>query len=520
MLKSVRIGLRIALEFGVLLAVVIGMAASAYWGIDRIASTTLQILDADVKLAAHSADARANVVGMQRYERDIFLNIDSQERVAEYQKKWEEERARQAARLGDLETYATRVEDRERVENMRKDLADYEASFKKVLGLIQAGTIKTPQDARDAMAPYQDDVRRLEISAQSLSSEHIERVAAKQTVVSELAQRVVWEVTILLVVALAVAAAIIFPLGRFVAAMARIIREARLTASTFASASAQVSASSQILSQGSTEQAAAAEETSASLEQMGASITHNAENSRQMEAMAVKGAKEAEESGRAVQETLAAMQAIAEKISIVEDIAYQTNLLALNAAIEAARAGEHGKGFAVVAGEVRNLAERSQTAAKEIGGLTGTSVKVAERSGQLLADLVPAIRKTAELVQEVAATSREQAAGVAQVSKAITQVNQVTQRNASAAEQLSSTAENLATQAETLQHLLAPSRVTALAETAVARRSAPTGSRAPQAPERRGIGVPLPAAAILARAGGNGPAVHAGAAADREFSGH
>jgi methyl-accepting chemotaxis protein len=167
---------------------------------------------------------------------------------------------------------------------------------------------------------------------------------------------------------------------------------------------------------------------------------------------------------------------------------------------------------------VRKLAERSQTAAKEISGLTGTSVKVAERSGQLLADLVPAIKKTAELVQEVAATSREQAAGVTQVSKAIGQVNQVTQRNAAAAEQLSSTAESLATQAEALQRLLAASQVTALAETAAARRSVPTVSRAPQPPDLARP-APLPAAVLLSRVGGNGPAVHAGAPADREFSG-
>src|SRR5678815_4121260 len=148
------------------------------------------------------------------------------------------------------------------------------------------------------------------------------------------------------------------------------------------------------------------------LEEMSASITQNAENSRQTEQMAVKGAKDAEESGRAVQETVDAMKAIAEKISIIQEIAYQTNLLALNAAIEAARAGEHGKGFAVVATEVRKLAEKSQSASQEISGLASSSVKVAERSGELLAAMVPTIKKTAELVQEVAAASSEQSSGV------------------------------------------------------------------------------------------------------------
>jgi methyl-accepting chemotaxis protein len=233
------------------------------------------------------------------------------------------------------------------------------------------------------------------------------------------------------------------------------IGEVRAGADALVGASAQVSATAQTLSQGTGEQAASVEETTSSLEEMSASITQNAESSRQTEAMAKEGAHNAEESGRAVNETVEAMKAIAERIGIIEEIAYQTNLLALNAAIEAARAGEHGKGFAVVATEVRKLAERAQKAAKEIGELAGSSVKVAERSGKLITELVPVIRKTADLVQEVAAASAEQSAGVAQVSKAMGTVDQVTQRNASAAEELSSTAEEMSSQAESLQQLMA-----------------------------------------------------------------
>ncbi|HEX8824645.1 MAG TPA: methyl-accepting chemotaxis protein [Archangium sp.] len=238
-----------------------------------------------------------------------------------------------------------------------------------------------------------------------------------------------------------------------------VLGEVRGAVGSLTGASGQVAAAAQALSQGTSTQAASVEETTTSLGQLSASISHNAETSRQLEAMAVRGAAEAEEGGRAVNETVEAMAAIAERISIVEEIAYQTNLLALNAAVEAARAGEHGRGFAVVAAEVRKLAERSQKAAKEIGSLASRSVKVAERSGGLLKELVPSIRKTAELVQQVAAVSREQASGVVQMNRAMVQVDQVTQRNASAAEELSSTAEELAAQAESLQQMMTFFRV-------------------------------------------------------------
>jgi len=234
-----------------------------------------------------------------------------------------------------------------------------------------------------------------------------------------------------------------------------IITDVRSAANNLSSASEQVSATGQSLSQAATEQAASVEETSSSVEQMTASITQNSENARVTDEMSTRTAREAKEGGTAVGDTVQAMKQIAEKIGIIDDIAYQTNLLALNAAIEAARAGEHGKGFAVVAAEVRKLAERSQIAAQEISEVADGSVALAEKAGGLLDTIVPSIVKTSDLVQEIAAASEEQSAGVSQINAAMEQLSQLTQQNASSSEELAATAEEMNSQAEQLQEMMA-----------------------------------------------------------------
>ncbi|MBV5306897.1 MAG: HAMP domain-containing protein [Desulfobulbaceae bacterium] len=230
-----------------------------------------------------------------------------------------------------------------------------------------------------------------------------------------------------------------------------VVVNVQVAADNVASGSQQLSSSSEEMSQGATEQAAAAEEASSAMEEMAANIRQNADNAMQTEKIATKSADDAKTGGEAVAKTVGAMKEIAGKISIIEEIARQTNLLALNAAIEAARAGEHGKGFAVVASEVRKLAERSQHAAAEISELSSSSVEVAEQAGDMLSKMVPDIQRTAELVQEIAAASKEQDTGAEQVNKAITQLDQVIQQNASASEEMASTSEELSSQAEQLQ---------------------------------------------------------------------
>jgi methyl-accepting chemotaxis protein len=292
-------------------------------------------------------------------------------------------------------------------------------------------------------------------------------------------------------------------LERMVDRLRGIVADAVAASENVSSGSQELSATSEQMSQGATEQAAAAEQASASMEEMAANIKQNADNASQTEKIARQSALDAETSGQAVNKAVDAMQTIAEKITIVQEIARQTDLLALNAAVEAARAGEHGRGFAVVASEVRKLAERSQSAAAEISAVSSDTVKAAQTAGEMLSTLVPNIRKTAELVSEISAACREQDVGAGQINEAIQQLDKVTQQNASASEEMSATSEELAAQAEELQTSISYFRTDS---TGVARRptARPSAKRAAPAAAKASAKAPVRAqvAAQQARAAG------------------
>ncbi len=568
MLKDMRIGRRLGLGFGAILVLLVMVAAVGYWNLLSTAAITTRILESDAPLVEKAFRIRAHTLELRRYEKDMFLNMGSPEKEAEYGAKWNEWHQKLGQLLNEVERLATSDADRESVRVMRQDAATYDEALQKVLAGIRAGSLKTPQEANNAFSVHKETIRRLEETVDEFALKHSSAMQGLDRAVNDTTSHSAWLMvavillgfTASIVIGFFITRSITAPiqqavevaelvaegdlkvtieadsrdeagqmltslarmvatldraastasaiasgdlkvtvtpqserdtlgnaLGTMVSRLTQVIGEVWTGANALSSASAQLSATAQALSQGTSEQAASVEETTSSLEQMSASVSQNADNSRATESTALKGAEDASESAKAVAETLQAMTAITEKISIIEEIAYQTNLLALNAAIEAARAGEHGKGFAVVATEVRKLAERSQTAAKEIGDLATSSVRVAERSGQLLKDLVPGIRKTAELVQEVAAASREQSAGVSQINNAMTKVDQVTQRNASASEELASTAEEMSAQAEGLQDLVSFFRVAGV-EQAVKRRPA----RAPAAPSVQAVSALVP----------------------------
>jgi methyl-accepting chemotaxis protein len=498
MLKNMSVGKRLAIGFGLIVLLLISMGLSGYLGLEAITRETLKVLNGDAKIVTLSARVKATTLELRRFEKDTELNMDDPQIRIDYVTKWRGQQQKLHDVLAELDKFQLSTEDKLAVQSMRADMVIYEGGFTKVLGMIEQSKLHTPQEANQTITQYKDSIHRLEDAATDLTNRHAEVLVpmveeiAKTTITTLVAFSVV-AIFVSIIITLVISRGITKPIqdvvevvetisagdltktinadrgdeiGRLLGAMAKMtgklnemIGEVRMGAGSVSTAAAQVASSASIVSQGTSEQAAAVEQVTSSMEEMSASITQNAENSRKMEQTARKGAQDAGQSGQAVQESVSAMKLIAEKIAVIEEIAYQTNMLALNAAIEAARAGEHGRGFAVVAGEVRNLAERCRTAAQEIGALAATNVQIAERSGGLLAELVPAIQKTADLVQEVAATSREQAAGVSQINGAISQVGVVTQRNAAGAEQLSSTAEELASQAEALQDMISFFRV-------------------------------------------------------------
>jgi methyl-accepting chemotaxis protein len=534
MLKNMKIGVKLGLGFGLvlmLLASIIGI------GIARMAvmnENTDRIVNKDWVKASLANEIGDLANDNAKASMELFLTSDKQA-ITRVQERIENGKKKMTDTIGQLEGLLYLPEGKARLARLKESRKLYVASFTKASQLLlddgkhDAATAVMLNETLPALKNFIADSDELV----NLQKSTVDKSGKEAAQTYESARSLMVSLGIAAIVAGVLAAilvtrAVVRPIseavrvatslsegdltaqievrsrdetGQLLSAMkimveklGQIIGEVRGAADNLSSASEEVSATAQSMSQATSEQAASVEETSATLEQATASINQNAENAKVTDGMASKAAKEANEGGEAVAQTVTAMKSIAAKIGIIDDIAYQTNLLALNAAIEAARAGEHGKGFAVVAAEVRKLAERSQVAAQEIGEVASSSVQLAERAGKLLDEIVPSISKTSDLVQEIAAASEEQSSGVGQINTAVVQLNQITQQNASSSEELAATAEEMSSQAQQLQQAVSFFKVASEPKSASEpARKAPALKKVVQRHTR--IGMQQPAAA-------------------------
>jgi methyl-accepting chemotaxis protein len=540
-LGNIKIGTKLLGGFFTITALLAVVGLISYLQLNTVMSAADSILDNQVPVADTVMEAKAEIIKAGDALAEYMLEQDPG-KLGGLEKEYEQI-MQKFDRLADAVTRGGVVEGIKVIATTNKDLlrqidaaqaahAQLEQHGKEIIAqhrmTLQAGAVKLVESeikARESMAgadAARDDILKKMEEAEKLAGTEMEAAMTIADNAHALANRLILSFTLVGIIFAAaigfiLAKSITTPLGEAVAAsnklsngdlmiaidvkstdetgqllsamkamaekLRSVVADVKTASSNVASGSDQLSAGAQQMSQGTTEQAASTEEASSSIEEMNATIKQNSDNAMQTEKIALKSAIDAQESGKAVSQTVTAMKDIAQKISIIEEIARQTNLLALNAAIEAARAGEHGKGFAVVASEVRKLAERSQSAAGEISQLSSSSVQIAEQAGQMLAKLVPDIQKTAELVQEITASSKEQSGGADQINSAIQQLNQVVQQNAGAAEEMASTAEELASQADQLQVTISFFKVDGLDREALAAPARRAVRQAPHAPQ-------------------------------------
>ncbi len=461
-----KIGARLGIGFGVVLLLLIGLAVSGYWGVNSIAATTLKFLAGDAKIAEHGARARANVNALRRFEKDVFLNIESQQQVTKYHGQWKEQYEHLKSRISDLEKVATLPQDKDIIRAMKDEIAVYESGFNKTCNAIMEGKIKSPSEANAAMEGVKTAIHNLEKGAKNLAEEGNKRMAGSESLVQSVKSSTMWIVIVFSSISVAFGIGISTLITRSITRpLGKIISGLSAGAEQVASASGQVASAGQSLAEGASEQAAGLEETSSSIEEMTSITRQNAGNAQQADTLMAETSNVVDTANVSMAELTESMKEIsstseetAKIIKTIDEIAFQTNLLALNAAVEAARAGEAGAGFAVVADEVRNLAMRAADAAKNTANLIEEAVKKIQngsetvtRTNDAFAKVASGSKKVAELVNEISSASQQQAQGIEQINKAIGEMDKVVQKNAANAEESASAAEEMNVQAEQMK---------------------------------------------------------------------
>ncbi|HYA13499.1 MAG TPA: methyl-accepting chemotaxis protein [Syntrophales bacterium] len=464
-----KLSMKMGLGFGVILLLVVVLGGISFWSLRSLSGTAVSVLQTEPKIAEHSSRARANVNAMRRYEKDVFINIGSKDKLANYYKDWSEQKDAVTTRLGDLEKVVSLPQEKDMLNNMRTELENYAAGFNKVYKDIQEGRLQSTQDANKEIDQYKGSIHKMEDEAKKLAQNANQRMDEAQVDMKRTSTRVTGTALALVLISLVLGAfiSITITLG-ITRPLNRVSTGIDDASGQVAAASAQVSSSSQQLAEGASEQAASLEETSSSLEEITSMTRQNADHAQQAKAMMSEAQRIVEtvdanmkNMAEAIAEVTKTSEETGKIIKTIDEIAFQTNLLALNAAVEAARAGEAGAGFAVVADEVRNLAIRAADAAKNTSNLIENTIKGVKHGNELTKLTQTAFKenmeiagKIASLVDEIAAASQEQANGLDQINKAVADMDKVTQQTAANAEESASASEEMNAQAEQLKYFV------------------------------------------------------------------
>jgi len=454
------------LGFGVVLVLTILIAVLGIWSVKKITGTTVKAINTSFEMSENASRARANTLGMRRYEKDMLINNESPEKVKEYQEDWKKEHASVLARIADMEKVITDQKEKERLDEMKKDLQIYDSGMTILYDLIKDGKVKSVKEGNDTLGKVKDPVRRLEKNAKDMATEASEKmVSVEKEIVADAGNStitlIIFSVISVLLgigISIIIIRSITGPLNRVIAGLTD-------GADQVSTAASQVSSSSQSLAEGTSEQASSLEETSSSLEEMSSMTKQNADHANQAKAMMTEANTIVEkvdnhmkDMARAIVEITRSSEETGKIIKTIDEIAFQTNLLALNAAVEAARAGEAGAGFAVVADEVRNLAMRASEAAKNTSNLIENTIKAVRKGNEMTNATQEAFkenasisRKIGQLVDEIATASEEQSHGITQVNMAVSEMDKVTQSTAANAEESAAASEELNAQAEQMK---------------------------------------------------------------------